>query len=44
MGSKAVSRLSRLVRVTVDCVEESKTEESDDEIEMRGEEVFLQRG
>ena len=40
-GGKAVSGLSRLVRVTADCMEESKTEEPDDEIEMRGEEVFL---
>ena len=40
-GSKAVSGLSGLVRVIVDCTEESKTEEPDDEMEMRGEEVFL---
>ena len=43
-GGKAVSRLSKLVRVAADCVEESKTEEPDNEIEMRREEVFLQGG
>ena len=40
-GGKAVSRLSRLVRVIVDYMEESKTKEPDDEMEMQGEEVFL---
>ena len=43
-GGKTVSRLNRLVRVVTDCMKESKTKELDDEMEMRGEEVFLQGG
>ena len=41
MRSKAVSKLSRLVKVVIDCTKESKTKESDDEMEIREEEVFL---
>ena len=43
-GEKVVSRSSRMVKVVADCVEGDKAKELDDEIEMRSEEVFLQRG
>ena len=38
---KVVSRSSRMVRVVTDCVEGDKTEEPDNEIEIRSAEVFL---
>ena len=43
-GGKVVSRSSRMVGVVTDCAEGDKTEEPDDEMEMRSEEVFLQGG